>query len=265
MIYREVAPSAPLRRFVKCFWLLQGRDPSGRPERVLPDGCCELILNLADPFRNVERGRIQPDLMAVGQIRRFIQIEPTGAVHLIGIRFKPGGLHPFLHLPMAELTEDQADLRDVNRGLRADLEEASRKGVEAVERVLLARLGRTDGAVEAAVRAIEKSDGRARMDVISGRLGVHGRRLERIFQREVGIAPKLLARIVRFQNVIRTIESGRFPDWTALALECGYYDQAHLIRDFSEFAGLSPEAYFATEHPMADFFVGVSDSSNMSA
>jgi transcriptional regulator GlxA family with amidase domain len=88
-------------------------------------------------------------------------------------------------------------------------------------------------------------------------VGVNGRKLERLFRRDVGLSPKLLARIVRFQNVIATVERNARRDWAALALDCGYYDQAHLINDFRRFAGMSPVRYFATEHPMADFFSGV--------
>jgi AraC-like DNA-binding protein len=178
--------------------------------------------------------------MVVGQLARFMEIQPTGAVDLVGVRFRPGGLFPFLRAPRSELTGTWADLKDIDRNLRLD---------DGIEDALLARLRPANGAVAAAVAAIER--GEQRIDRVADEALVHPRRLERMFRREVGLAPKMLARIARFQGVLRG--SG---DWTAVAQQCGYYDQAHLIRDFKEFAGESPTAYFARIHPMSDAFTG---------
>jgi AraC-like DNA-binding protein len=218
------------------------RAPGGGLDRLLPDGTCEIVLNRGDPFRH--EGRIQPRAMVVGQMPRFMEIEATGAVDLIGIRFRPGGLYPFLRAPMHDLTGTWADLRDVDRGLRRDLE-----GVRGLEEALLARLRPGDGVVAAAVARIER--GEQRIDRVANDLGLHRRRLERLFAREIGLPPKTLARIVRFQGVLRGTG-----EWAALAQACGYYDQAHLIRDFREFAGESPTAFFARRHPMSDAFTG---------
>ncbi len=240
MEYEEFVPRSPLRDHVRCIWRLRGT--GGGVERILPDGTCEIVLNRGDPFRH--DGRVQPRTMVVGQMPRFMEIEPTGVVDLIGIRFRPGGLFPFLSAPMSELTGGWADLGDIDRALRRDLE-----GARGPEEALLARMRPANGAVAAAVAMIERGAGR--IDRIASGVGMHPRRLERAFAREVGLPPKTLARIVRFQGVLRG-----FGDWAALAQACGYYDQAHLIRDFREFAGESPTAYFARRHPMSDAFTG---------
>jgi AraC-like DNA-binding protein len=178
--------------------------------------------------------------MVVGQMPRFIEIEPTGAVDLVGIRFRPGGLFPFLRAPMDGLTGGWADVRDVDQGLARDLQ-------EDVEHALLRRLRSANGVAMAAVARIE--GGEHRMDRLARDLAVHPRALERIFRREVGVAPKLLARVARFQRAVRSSR-----DWAAAALRCGYFDQAHLIRDFKEFAGEPPAAFFAKRHDMSDAF-----------
>jgi AraC-like DNA-binding protein len=218
------------------------RSSGGGLERILPDGTCEIVLNRGDPFRH--EGRVQPAAMVVGQMPRFIEIEPLGAVDLMGIRFRPGGLFPFLRAPMSELTGGWADLSDVDRSLRRDLE-----GARGPEEALLARLRPVNGAAAAAVAAIER--GERRIDRLARDLDLHPRRLERMFLREVGLAPKTLARIVRFQKVL-----GSTGDGATVAQACGYCDQAHLIRDFREFAGEPPTAYFARRHPMSDAFTG---------
>lgn len=236
MEYQESVPRGPLRAYVRCVWTM--RSKGGGPERILPDGTCEIVLNRGDPFRH--EGRLQPRAMVVGQMPRFMEIEPSGAVDLVGVRFRPGGLFPFLRAPMHELTGTWADLKDIDRGLRLE---------DGVEEALLVRLRPGNGAVAAAVAAIERGAGR--IDTIARDVGVHPRRLERMFRQEVGLPPKMLARIARFQGVLRG--SG---DWAAVAQACGYFDQAHLIRDFKEFAGETPAAYFARRHPMSDAFTG---------
>ena len=255
MEYAEVAPRPELRPYVKCLWTLRGDGSAGRVERVVPDGCCEIVLNRADPFRGIDSGSLQPHAMLVGQIPRFIRIQPTGAVDLLGVRFLPGGLFPFLRVPQSELTEQRIDLADACAPLRRELEGADR---DAVERALLGRLDARRARVGPFVERIVGTRGRVRV----GDLGIGARTLERRFRREVGLSPKRLARILRFQAVIHAVEATATFDWAGLALDAGYCDQAHLIRDFRDLAGMPPGRYFAEEHPMADFFSGVSGLSN---
>src|SRR5512134_3672377 len=104
--YREIRPRAPVSQFVECFWTLAGALPAAAPpERILPDGCMELVLNCAAPFRRYHSRGVfdrQPLRMLVGQMDRHILIAPSGRVDLIGIRFHPAGARAFLPLPMDE-------------------------------------------------------------------------------------------------------------------------------------------------------------------
>jgi len=253
MDYGERQPAPGLRPYVRCIWWLRA-PAGGGVERVLPDGCPEIIFNRADPFRG--RG-VQPLAMAVGQLDRFLEITPTGEVDLVGIRFEPAGMHALLRLPMHELTGTSVDLDGVDRRLRRDLEAAARRGIDALEDRLLARVGRPSEA-SVAVACLVASGGTAAMDD----LPLPARRLERRFRAEVGLAPKRLARIVRFHEVVRSLDRGVQPAWAPLALDAGYYDQAHMIRDFRQFAGIAPGAYLREQFALSDLLAGVSDSSN---
>ena len=106
MRYREIKPSTPLQSFVECFWTLAGDRAleSSPPERILPDGCVELILNFGEPFLQHVAGerRRQPRNFIVGQMRGPVLISASGAVRLLGIRFQPGGTGPFLDVPANE-------------------------------------------------------------------------------------------------------------------------------------------------------------------
>jgi AraC-like DNA-binding protein len=274
MRYREVEPCPPLRPYVRCIWVLEdlGARGPGAPDRILPDGCVEMVLHYGDRFLRHRDGvapSVQPRSVVVGQITRFLVIQAGGAVGMIGVRFEPGGASAFFRPPMAELrgrTLEVSELWGVaGRELEARVHEAAddRERIALVEDALLRRLAAhapRPSAVDVAVDAIVRTGGRVTVADLAARLGVGRRRLERGFAARVGVPPKLLCRLVRFQRVFAALESGARPAgpsrWATVALECGYYDQAHLIRDFRAFAGQSPTRYLEREHAIADHFFG---------
>jgi len=156
---------------------------------------------------------------------------------------------------MDSLLDARVELDAIDRRLRRALEEGVRGGLSGLERALLDRIRPARCRASAAADAIVR--GADRMDA----LGMPARTLERRFRREIGLPPKRLARIARFHAVVRTLDRGRKPDWAMLAVGAGYYDQAHLIRDFRAFAGMTPGAYLEDRQTMADLIAGVSDSS----
>ncbi len=108
MRYSEFRPQTPISQLIECFWSLESETETvaSSTERILPDGCVEVILNFAEPFAQHDRHSItvQPRNFIVGQMTGPIFISPTGSVQLIGIRFHPSGTAPFFRLPMHELT-----------------------------------------------------------------------------------------------------------------------------------------------------------------
>jgi transcriptional regulator GlxA family with amidase domain len=124
------------------------------------------------------------------------------------------------------------------------------KKVAAVEAALMAR-ARTcekDSSVEKLVATMVSYGGQVSLDFLASMAGVSARQLERRFLREVGISPKLLCRILRFQQIFRSVNEND-DNWASVAVNCGYYDQAHLIRDFKSFAGQTPAVF--NEQPSA--------------
>ena len=265
MRYSEIPPRPPLNESLECFWTLEGDGPSpgGAPERILPDGCVELILNFGERFsqHNENQRELQPRHFLVGQMSGPILISPNGAVQLLGIRFHPGGTSPFLRVPMNELTDQIAELGSVSSELERELllvsEDLSslRDKISAIESVLIARLLRGSfgsSAVSLASRIVH-SAGRVSVDQLATDAGISSRQLERRFLREIGIGPKLLGRILRFQQVFRAVERVDSA-WASIAVDCGYYDQAHLIRDFSQFAGQTPAVLLAERSALTEAF-----------
>ena len=275
MRYREIPPQAPLNSSVECFWTLEGDGPSigGAPERILPDGCVELILNFGDRFSQHDNNRreLQPRHFLVGQMSGPILISPNGAVELLGIRFHPGGTAPFLRIPMSELRDRIADLGSLSSELERELVSLSQElplladRIAAVEAALMARLHRASyesPATHLAARIVD-SAGRISIDQLAADAGISSRQLERRFMREIGVGPKLLGRIVRFQQVFRAVERSDSA-WASIAVECGYYDQAHLIRDFNQFAGQTPAVLFAEQRALTESFTRKARTSHFS-
>jgi AraC-like DNA-binding protein len=94
-----------------------------------------------------------------------------------------------------------------------------------------------------ALRRLESSCGRVGVNALAAELGCSRKHLTVRFRREFGMPPKLFARVVRFDHAVRSLRQGRVASWAALASDCGYADQAHLTRDFHEFAGSPPAAF----------------------
>ena len=96
-------------------------------------------------------------------------------------------------------------------------------------------------------------DGRITIDSLADAAGVSGRQLERRFLQEVGIGPKLFCRILRFQQVFSAVTADS-TSWADIAVSCGYYDQAHLIRDFQEFSHQTPAVLLAQHNKLTEAF-----------
>lgn len=265
MHYVEATPVAALRPHVRCIWELRAAaDPGGPAERVLPDGCGEIIINRGDPFAECTAAghTSQAQVLVVGQMRRFIDIVPTGEVLLTGIRFEAAGLRNLLGIDASELTDARVDLADVSAGLRRRLLAACdlvspAERLASVQKVLCAeieRRGRTHVWLPVALEAIQRSQGLLDIDGLSRRLHYSSRQIERVFRAEIGVPPKVYARIVRFERVVREYTAAPTP-WSQLAYHCGYTDQAHLIREFRSFAGVTPAAYFRASHALSEHFV----------
>ncbi len=261
--YREVLPAPFLRRFIECYWFLRADEAaSADPQPILPDGCMELVLNLGAPFRRCHPdGRSpaseeQPSRMLVGQMDHHVSVRATGPVDVVGVRFHPSGAHPLFRFPMAELTNELAPLEDVV-SLPERLTSASsiKDRRRALDAILSSRFGNAapDPDFERAVSSVVEAEGRICVDALAANMGVGPRQLERRFRERVGLGPKRFAKVLRFQSVFRRAFLDERP-WAELALDCGYYDQAHFIRDFKSFTGKSPSALFSRENALTRVF-----------
>jgi AraC-like DNA-binding protein len=243
-----------LTPFVKCIWSLESDGPisgAGR-ERILPDSCVELVFHFHDPYRSHfpdGETALQPRSFVVGQMKRFLEIEPAGRAGFIAVRFYARGAYLFFHRPLREVATGVVDLEDVWRDRAREWTEriAVAKGIEGrvrfIERALLSLLsqnGRTEPAVDRALEIIETTRGQVRVNELAAQIGISCRHLTRQFERAVGLTPKEFGRVSRFLYALQVMTAGKVRSLTDVALDCGFFDQAHFNHEFRELAGMSP-------------------------
>jgi AraC-like DNA-binding protein len=264
MQYQELPAPAELRGLVHRLWVLRGRATTGGPwQRAMPDGRAELIFNLADPFECLDSrtARTQPLALLVGPGRRAMAIRPTGRVDLIGIRFRPEALAGWLQVRGGELADASFALGELPAPLDPTLREQLATAGDSSDR--LAILGRhlartTSGPADRRLSAavdLALGDGRARPEGIARTLGMSRRQLGRLFQERIGLAPKSLGRLGRFQRVLRALDSNQRVSLAGVATRAGYFDQAHMSRDFRLFAGTTPGGYLRETRELTRHFL----------
>ena len=269
MQYEEHRPLPALTPFVERVWTLEGHASMlcGALQPVLPDGRPELILHLGDPFDRIpEEGRPerQDDLIFAGQLTSQLVLRPTGAIKVLGLRFEPFGASALFRVPQHELAGLTLDLAAVSpplaRALRRVQETAPSLAIASVaaQQALLPFLAHAtpDPRIRHAVNQITRRHGVVSIDRISSATGLTRRHLERQFRQQVGVGPKRLARISRFQHALQLLDSTDSAQrGTLTAAACGYADQAHFIRDFKDLAGCPPTAHLLRQAELTRFFI----------
>ena len=196
--YREIDPSPALAPFIRCVWHLRGPASVTREAQpIVPDGCIEIVFNLADPFVRVNGGtHVQPAAMLVGQHTGPVVVIPTGVIDVWGVRLHPWSATATLMVPVGELRESTVPLEEVLRTSFAD-EMHDHRSEGSAETVLIAALERWLGrrnpaerAVRAAVELITRRPTLPSVRGISAQLGKSTRWVQRTFRETVGLTPK---------------------------------------------------------------------------
>jgi len=246
------APRGILRDFVELLWLFDGYVQPHARERMLPMATTELVIDLRG-------GTPASDAATVaGPHSEHWLLDTASAVSVIGVHFRAGGAFPFFDFPASELHNMHLSLEALwGRKARSLVDEVLAAPTpdakfDVLERALLAtaRTLSRHRAVTLALRELSDVSTGCGIAQLTGSIGMSQRRFLERFRSEVGMAPKLFARVQRFQAVVATVHSASEVSWADVASACGYFDQAHFIHDFRAFSGFTPNAYFAlkSEH-----------------
>jgi AraC-like DNA-binding protein len=250
-------PSRPLSDFVERLWLLSDA-PADSKERIAASGTIDLGINLHenqlriyDPAKPERSKRFSGAVVSGTHSRPFV-IDPRELISVIGVRFRPGGACPFLGTPASELADTHVDLDALWGPSATELRERLCAGktpeerFNLLEKTLMAHLFRPlerHYAVRFALDIFGRADAGLAIRDVARDAGLSQRRFIQLFAREVGMSPKLFCRVRRFRQALETVRQTAAPDWGRVAVDCGYYDQSHLIHDFRSFSNLSPTEY----------------------
>jgi AraC-like DNA-binding protein len=237
---------------------------SSRPhglERILPTGAAQLIVNLKeDRTRLYETDPPHRCVSTCGTILAGVQsryqiIDTAEQEYVAGVAFRPGGSTAFVRAPAHETRDVNTPLEFLwNRQRTADLREQLVERddpdaqLDAIENALQERLrpGSMHPAIDFALGAFDRVPTAAKIGAVTNAVGMSAKRFIERFTREVGVSPKRYCRIRRFQRALVRAHRGERVDWPQLALDCGYWDQAHFIHEFRLFSGLTPTGYRAS-------------------
>jgi AraC-like DNA-binding protein len=240
MRYQEFAPPEHLQPFVECFWTHRpGNSVVDYP--VLPDGCVDIVYSPGTTR----------DLQVVGTMTRARKFTLVAGQIEFGVRFRPAMSQAFLPVPGLDTTDQSIDLSEIWGGDARRLVEQVSEAQSPAQCVHLFETHlRNPGDITLVQRlcaAIVEQTGQVRIDDLAFQAGLSARQLRRLFLEQVGLSPKHFCRVIRFRNsVSRLVQSGH-TEWAHMALDCGYYDQAHFINEFREFSGYTPGEFVALE------------------
>ncbi|MFY9309167.1 MAG: helix-turn-helix domain-containing protein [Bacteroidia bacterium] len=268
MNYKTYAPCTTLSAFVKCYWDLKAsKEIKPEKQRIVPDGCMEMIFHYGDLFKqHFKDGRyiVQPRSFVFGQITNPLYIEPTGETGIFAIRFHPDGFTPFSTMSICDMQNRAVSLQELfgYEGLLLENEILSaltnEDRVGKIESFLINRLltpESIDQITKSCVETIMRLNGQLSVNELAQNLKINRRQLERKFSSVIGLSPKQLSKIIRLQATLKMLENNQFTNLTSVANEGNYYDQAHFIKDFQEFTGLSPKKFYSNKLKMSILFL----------
>lgn len=262
MNYQTYQPCSDLESIIRCYWTLEvPADPQAQKQRIVPDGCIEMAFILGDDIKRYtseDSFIFQPRSMVLGQTVEPFYIEPTGYVNTFAVSFYPYGFANFVAVPIKTLANKETpielllDEKEANE-LTLKIVEATdvKQRIEVIERFLLSKLTEkpmVDNIVRTTIDTLLSTNGSSSISNILKEDLSKRRQLERKFVKQIGISPKQLGKVIRLQGALKMMLSEQGESLTNIAYENEYYDQAHFIKDFKEFTGVSPKEFLGNEN-----------------
>lgn len=248
-------PTHPiLKQFIKYFWVIQSHEPVNVCHKLLPVGNIDIIINFSSDITYFESGQteIKPKMIHFNSIRdRYYYIYQTGRLEVFGISFFPTGIYPFLKIPLDEFQKETVDLDLLCKEFTGQVEDSLKNSHSVSERILTIEnqlLKRIEinlfPSYERRVfDSFKDSVHKLNINQFCDHYGINPRKLERLFNKHIGISPKQYRRIQRFQGILNDIVTKKNSNLTSLAFENEYYDQNHFIKEFKSFTGVTPTKF----------------------
>ena len=258
MHFHTRIPRPPLDAFVASIWIFREDRRAHQLERILPTGAAQLIVNLKEDRTRVydpevpQRCVSTPGTILAGVMSHYQIIDTAEQEDVAGVTFRPGGTAAFMRRPADETRDCNTPLEFLwGRQPAVDLRDQllDRRNPEtqldALETVLRTMFHPVGGhpAIAFALAALDQVPLATSIGAVTDAIGMSAKRFIERFKAQVGLSPKQYCRIRRFQCALARAHRGHPVNWSQVAVDCGYYDQAHFIHEFRSFSGLTPGGY----------------------
>lgn len=261
-MYQEFAPCMSLTPFIDKFWVFKGYAEIGTRFKILADGCTDFIFSIGNMTIPADEHQMimQPyRSFFVGPMRVYSNLTATtDTLHMLGVRFRPCGLAAFTNEPLGQFADLRIQSSDINllfdntfAEMLCEQPDDSYR-IRIIEAYLTHRLNRqilVDKQIIYATSLIKQSHGHLPIQKLIDKVCLCQRQFERKFKDSTGYTPKEFSRIIKFQHAIETLRNASHPDMEALALDCGYYDHSHFIKEFKRLAGDVPSYFLSLPKP----------------
>lgn len=232
----------------------------GAPLHILLDTCVELVVHFRDPYKTTfsdSSVSVQEQSFVVAQMKSFMKIEQYGKTGFIAVRFSALGAYHFFDIPMKEIANSEIALRNLWKDMAPEIEDkifiakTTQQRSQIIQNYLQLRLSRNgyiDKGIEFCINEIRHAKGQISVDKLADKVGISNRQLVRRFDKYIGLSPKEFIRISKFIGSLDMMNYTKGKTLTDIAIDSGYYDQAHFIHDFREFSGLTPTDYMVSSN-----------------
>ncbi len=248
----------PLSAYISHLWVAEGYVQPHAREFVLPTGSLTLVIDL-----DVESSDA---ILICGARSEPLVLGTLKPLRIMAAVFRPGRGFPFAACPAGELQNRQVPLTAFWPSETAELRErlleapTNSERFLVLESFLMQRLRASrpcSPGIHHAIRQFQGAGPASSVASVRDQLGINAQRFIEMFRREVGLPPKVFARLARFGRVLQRIDTAGDVDWADLAISTGFFDQPHFIGDFRQFVGVTPSAYL--RHRTARNHVRIAD------
>lgn len=269
MIYQIYTPSAILKPYIHFYWIMEFDTKAAgcsSPQRIVPNGFIEVMFHFGDKLSTVKNNQSfgQPRTVISGQKTSYFDIVQTGKTGFVAILFKPHSPRLFFDIPMQKLTNHEFDIEDLIKNDARDvlqqiaLAKSGSQKIGIVEAFLVKRLNEKHlfnvQRLAQSLKVIDQQKGLLRVNDLAKLACLSDKQYYRIFSEYVGLTPKQFLKIVRLQSAFFQIQTNATKKLTELAYNCGYYDQAHFIKDFKLLTGHTPKKCLGNHEIYSDYF-----------
>lgn len=241
MKYIKVKPYKELEPYIHFYWELKGNEVERQWERVFPDGCAGIVMNLGDACLT-DNGSTKMEFgktYVVGAMTTFKDSFIDNDTHLIGVCLKPATFANFYsYTSQNELTNDTVEFEKSNS---FNVDKTFENPFNYFDHFYSERIKTKTNQLQSVINDIHSTNGQISIYELSKRNFTTVRQLERNFKKLVGLSPKEYSNIIRFQKAVSIIKnSNKNRSFLDIAFECGYYDHSHLTNEIKRYTGLLP-------------------------